>query len=155
MVSTRNMSRSHANPLRTQDQQDNIDNRQLGDVPGALHAASNEMEVLRLVNQRLLRELAELTRQVQHPQDSQQAYEGRNTVSHEEQHHLGAPGGVDGGEENSRTRGHDPYIPPETVAMRECLTGTTEAKSQPLVSRGRRNDLGSSGFTTSNKNSTT
>ena len=80
---------------------------------------------------------------MQHPQDSQQAYEGRNTVPHEEQHHLGAPRGVDGGEENSRTRGHDPYVPPETVAIRECLTGTTEAKSQPLVCRGRRNNLGS------------
>ena len=35
---------------------------QPGDGLGALHAASNEMEALRLVNQRLLRELAELTR---------------------------------------------------------------------------------------------
>ena len=69
------------------------------------------MEALRLVNQRLLRELAELTRQVQCPSEAQQACEGRNTTPEEEQQHLDAPRGIDGGGENSQTRGHDPYIP--------------------------------------------
>ena len=69
------MSRSHANPLRTQDQQDNVDSRQPRDALEAFHAASNEMETLRLVNQRLLRELAELARHRQHPQEAQQARE--------------------------------------------------------------------------------
>ena len=105
------MSRSHTNPSRTQDQQGDVDSRQPGDVPRALHAASNEMEALRLVNQGLLRELAELTRQVQQPQDEQQAYEGHNTIPQEEQQHLGAPRDVDGEGENSRTMGHDPYVP--------------------------------------------
>ena len=106
------MSRSHANPPRTQDQQDDVDSRQPGDALEALHAASNEVEALRLINQRLLRELVELTRQVQRPQESQQAREGCNVVPQEEQQHLGAPRDVDGGGENSRTREHDPYIPP-------------------------------------------
>ena len=156
------MSKSHANPPRTQDQQDVVDSQQSGDVPKALHAASNEMEALRLVNQHLLRELEELTKQVQRPHDAQQAHEGRNTIPQEEQQHLGTPRDVDGEGENSRTRGHDPYVPPpppppppETVAMKECLTGMTEVKSQPLISRGRRNDLGSSGSRTSNKSSAT
>ena len=105
------MSRSHANPPRTQDQQDDVDSKQPGDALGALHAISNEMEALRLVNQCLLRELAELTRQGQRPQEAQQAHEGRNTVPQEEQQHLGARD-VDRGGENSRTRGHDPSIPP-------------------------------------------
>ena len=105
------MSRNHANPSRTQDQQDDVDSRQLGDVPGALHAASNEMEALRLVNRCLLRELAELTRQVQRPQDEQQAHGGRNTIPQEKQQHLGTPRDDDGGGENSRTRGHDPNVP--------------------------------------------
>ena len=70
------------------------------------------MEAFRLVNQHLLRELAELTKQVQRPQGEQQAYEGRNTIPLEEQQHLGAPRYTDGGGENSRTKGHDPYIPP-------------------------------------------
>ena len=69
------------------------------------------MKTLSLVNQRLLRELAELTRQVQCPQEAQQACEGHNTIPREEQQHLGAPRDVDGGGENSRTRGHDPYLP--------------------------------------------
>ena len=54
-----------------QDQQDEVDSQQPGDVPRALHVASIEMEALRLVNQCVLRELAELTRQMHHPQDEQ------------------------------------------------------------------------------------
>ena len=106
------MSRSHANPLRTQDQQDDIDSRQPGDVLGALHTTSNEMEALRLINQRVLRELAELTRRVQRPHDEQQAHGGRNTIPQEEQQHLDAPLDDDGGGENSRIKGHDPNVPP-------------------------------------------
>ena len=49
---------------------------------------------------------------MQCPQDAQQAHEGCNTIPQEEQQHLGAPRDVDGGGENSQTRGHDPYIPP-------------------------------------------
>ena len=91
------MSTSHANPPRTQDQQDDVDSRQPGDALGALHAASNEIEALCLVNQRLLKELAELTRQGQPPQEAQQAREGHNTVPQDEQQHLGATRDIDGG----------------------------------------------------------
>ena len=49
---------------------------------------------------------------MQRPQEAQQAHEGRNTIPQEEQQHLDAPRDVDGGRENSRTKGHDPYIPP-------------------------------------------
>ena len=98
--------------MRTQDQQDDVDNGQSRDVLGALHFASNEMEALRLVNQRLLRELAKLTKQVQRTQDEQQAHGGRNTIPQEEQQHLGTPRDDDGRGENSRTRGHDPNVPP-------------------------------------------
>ena len=59
----------------------------------------------------MLRELTKLTRQVQWPQEEQQAREGHNTIPQEEQQHLGAPQDVDEGGENSRTREHDPYIP--------------------------------------------
>ena len=111
MVSNRNMSRSHANPPRTQDQQDDVDSRQPGDAFEALHVASNEMEALRLVNQRLLRELAELTRQGQHSPEAQQAREGFNTIPREEQQHLDDPRDVNGGGKNSHTREHDLYRP--------------------------------------------
>ena len=49
---------------------------------------------------------------MQRPQEAQQAHEGRNSIPQEEQHHLEAPRDIDGGGENSRTRGHDPYVPP-------------------------------------------
>ena len=105
------MRRSNANPLRTQDQHDDIDCRQPRDAPGTFHAVSNEMEALRLVNQRLLKELEELTRQGQRPKETQQAHEGCNTLPHEEQRHLINPLDVGEGEENSQNREHDPYRP--------------------------------------------
>ena len=95
------MSRSHINPPRTQDQKDDVDSRQPGDALRALQAISNEMEALHLVNQSLLRDLAELTRQGQHSKEAQQAREGHNTIPRDEQQHLGAPRDVDGGGENS------------------------------------------------------
>ena len=36
------MSKSHANPPRTQDQQDNIDNKQPGEALEALHVAQRD-----------------------------------------------------------------------------------------------------------------
>ena len=46
------------------------------------------------------------------PNGGTTAGEGRSTIPLEEQQHLGAPRDVDRGGENSRTKGHDPYIPP-------------------------------------------
>ena len=57
------MSRSHANPLGTQDQQGNLNGRSTRD------ALTDEVEALRLTNQRLLRDLEELTRQMQRQQE--------------------------------------------------------------------------------------
>ena len=48
-----------------------------------------------------------------------------------------------------------PTYLPEMVAMRGCLAETTEVMSQPLISKGRGNNLGSSGSRTSNKSSAT
>ena len=88
------------------------------------------MEALRLINQHLLRELAELTRQGQRPQKAQQAREGCNTIPQEEQQHLGAPRDVDGGGENSRTRKHDPYIPPRD-GHNEGMPGRNDIGDEP------------------------
>ena len=121
------MSRSHANPPRTQDQQEDVDSRQPGDALEALNATSNEMEALRLVNQRILRELAELTRRVQSLQEAQHACEGRNNIPQEEQQH---PRDVDGGGENSRTKGHDPYIPPGDD-RNERMSGRNNGDDEP------------------------
>ena len=88
------------------------------------------MEALRLINQRLLRELAELTRQVQCPQETQQAHEGCNTIPQEEQQHLDAPRDIDRGGEDNRTRGHDPYIPPGD-GRNEGMLGRNDRGDEP------------------------
>ena len=77
MVSTRNTSKSNANPPRMQDPLGDADNRSPGTVE-AMQAHTNEVEALRLVNQRLIEELEQLTRQMQHPRETRQTQEGHN-----------------------------------------------------------------------------
>ena len=58
--------------------------------------------------------------------------------------------------EEEKIAGPEGMIPtylPEMVAMSGCLAGTTDVMSQPLISRIRGNNLGSSGSRTSNKSS--
>ena len=98
MVSTRNMSKSHANPPRTQNQQGDLDSRPPRDALETLQANTDEMETLRLTNRHLLRDLEELTRKMQRPQ--------------EEQRHHNVPRDVDGEGETSQANEHDPYKPP-------------------------------------------
>ena len=113
MVSTQNTSKSHANPPRMPDQQGDIDSRPPRGTLETLHVNIDEMEALRLTNQRLLRELEQLTRQIQHSQEARQAREGPNPITQEEQQHLDPPREVDGEGEASQGREHDPYKPPE------------------------------------------
>ena len=97
MVSTRKISRSHANPPRTQDKQGYLDNQPPRNALETLRANTDEMEALRLTNQRLLRDLEELTRHIQRPK--------------EEQIHHDVPRNVDGEGETSQAREHDRYKP--------------------------------------------
>ena len=69
------------------------------------------MEALRLTNQRLLRQLEQLARQIQSPQEARQAQEGQNTITQEEQQHLDPPREANGEGETSQAREHDPYKP--------------------------------------------
>ena len=78
MISTRNTSKSYVNPPRMQDQQGDVDSRPPAGTLEAIQANTNEMEALRLTNQLMLRELEQLTRQLQHPQEARQAREGPN-----------------------------------------------------------------------------
>ena len=55
------MSRSHANPPGMQDQQGNLDGRSARNAVEIIQANTDEVEALRLANQRLLRDLEELT----------------------------------------------------------------------------------------------
>ena len=109
MVSTRNTSRSNANPPRMQDPPGDADKRPPGALK-AMQANTNEVEALRLANQRLIGELEQLTRQMQRPQEARQAQEGHKFPPHEGQHNLDIPRGVETEAESSRARGHGPQL---------------------------------------------
>ena len=109
MVSTRNTSRSNANPPRMQDPPGDVDNRP-PDTLEAMQANTNEVEALHLINQRLIGELEQLTRQIQHPRDTRQAREGHNFPPHEGQHNLDIPRGAETEAESSRVKGCGPQV---------------------------------------------
>ena len=123
MVSTRNTSRSHPSLPRMQDQQGNADSRPPRGPQEPLQANTDEMEALRLTNQRLIRELKQLTRQIHRPQEGRQAQEGHNTTPQEEQPHLGPPRDAGVEAESSQARGHEPYLPPREERSEAMLGG--------------------------------
>ena len=92
------MRRSHAKPPRTQGQQGNLDGRSARDALKTIQSNTDEVEALRLANQRLLRDLEEFTRQIQGQQ--------------EERQHHDTPRDADGEGETSRAKEPDPYKPP-------------------------------------------
>ena len=95
-----------------QDQQGDIDSRPPGGTLETLQANTDEMEALHLTNQRLLRELEQLTRKMQRPQEARKAREGQNPITQEEEQHLDSPREAVGEGETSQAREHDPYKPP-------------------------------------------
>ena len=109
MVSTRNTSRSNANPPRMQDPPGDADSRPPGEFE-EMQANTDEMEALRLTNQRLIEELEQLTRQMQSPQEARQTQEGHNLTPQEGQHILGTPLGAETEAESSRAKGHGPHL---------------------------------------------
>ena len=130
MVLTWNTSRSHANPPRMQDQQGNVDSRPPGGALETIHDNTNEMEALCLTNQRLIRELEQLTRQMQRPQEVRQAQEDHNTTPREEQPHLGPPREAEIEAESSRARGHEPYLAPREE-HNEAILGRNIGNDEP------------------------
>ena len=120
MVSTRNTSRSNANPPRMQDPPGDTDNRP-PDTIEAMQAKTNVVEALRLINQRLIEELEQLTRQIQCPRDTRQAHEGHNFLPHEGQHNLDIPRGAETKAESSRAKGRRPQVTPGEEANEATL----------------------------------
>ena len=139
MVSTRNTSRSNANPPRMKDQPGDVDSR----PPGALEtmqANTNEVEALRLTNQRLIRELEQLTRQIQCPWEARQTQEGHNITPHEGQPHLGTPRGAETKAESSQAKGHGPHLTPGEEGNEATLKGHVgnEELNSPQQGMGER-----------------
>ena len=112
MVSTRNTSRSNANPPRMQDQPGDVDSRPPGGALETVQANTDKEEALHVTNQHLLKELEQLTRQIRLPQETRQARKDQNPITREEQH-LDPHREADREGETSHTREHDPYQPPE------------------------------------------
>ena len=101
MVSTRNTSRSNANPPRMQDPLGDADSRPPSTLEG-MQGSTNEVEALCLTNQRLIGELEQLTRHMQRPREARQAQDGHNFPSHEGQHNLDIPRGAETEAKSSR-----------------------------------------------------
>ena len=76
----------------------------------AMQANTNEVEALRLVNQRMIEELEKLTRQIKHPRETRQTQEGHNIPPREEQLGHDIPRGIETEAESSRARGHGPQL---------------------------------------------
>ena len=125
MVSTRNTSRSNANPPRMQDQPGDVVSR----PPSALEimqANTEEVEALRLTNQCLIGELELLTRQMQRPWEARQTQQGRNITHHEGEPHPDTPRGVETEAESSQARGHGPPLTPGEEDNEAALRGHVE-----------------------------
>ena len=152
MVSTRNTNRSNANPPRMQDPPGDVDSRPPGTVE-AMQANTNEVEALRLVNQRLIEELEQLTRQMQHPRETRQTQEGHDIPPHGGQHGHGIPRGTEAEAESSQARGHGPQLvsaEEEDGAMLEKRVGNGEFHHpQP----GAKSNHGSRGLEVFNRSS--
>ena len=122
MVSTRNTSRSNANPSRMQDPPGDADSKPPGTVE-AVQANTNEVEALRLINQILIEELEQLTRHMQYQRETRQTQEGHNIPTHEGQHGHGIPRGAKAEAESSRARGHEPQLAPAEEGNGAMLGG--------------------------------
>ena len=135
MVSTRNTSRSNANPPRMQDPPGDADKPP--DTIEAMQANTNEVEALCLNNQRLIGELEQLTRKIQRPQDTRQSQEGHNFPPHEGQHNLDIPRGAETKAESSQARGCGPQVAPGEEGNEATLRELSRVKE---VVRGRAPD---------------
>ena len=122
LVSTRNTSRSNANPPRMQDQAGDVVSRPLGALE-TMQAKTEEVEALRLTNQRLIGELEQLTRQMQRPREARQTQEGHNITPHEGQHNLDTPRGAETEAKSSQAKGHDPHLTPGEEGNEGTLRG--------------------------------
>ena len=86
-----------------------VDSRPPGPVE-AMQANTNEVEAHHLVNQPLIEELEQLTRQMQHPRETRQTQEGHNIPPHEGRYDHGIPRGAEAEAESSQVRGHGPQL---------------------------------------------
>ena len=154
MVSTRNTSRSHANPPRMQDQQGNVDSRPPEGTLETLHANTDEMEALRLTNQRLLRELGQLTRKIQRSRRRDRPEKAKTPLPKKNSNTSNLLEKQMEKEKLAKPMSMTLTNPLERIAMRRGMVGTTEAMDPSFIRRRQGSGHGSRGSRTSNKSST-
>ena len=157
MVSTRNTSRSHANPPRMEDPSGGADSRPPRTVE-AMQANTNEVEALRLVNQRLIEELEKLTRQMQQPRETRQTQEGHDipppppplvrnymiTTCPEVLRQKRSPADPEGTNHNWPLRG---------METEQCSEDTSGTKSYIILNQEQKSNRGNRGSGDFNKSS--
>ena len=136
MISPRNTSRSNVNPPRMQDLPGDADSRP-PDALETMQANTDEVEALRLTNQRLIGESEQLTRQMQRPWEARQTQEGHNITPHEGQHILGTPRGAETEAESSQAKGHGPHLAHGEEGNEATLGGHEELR-HPQQGTGER-----------------
>ena len=135
-----------------QDQPGNTDSRPPGTLE-AMQANTDEVEALRLTNQCLMEELEQLTRQIQYPREARQTQEGHNIPSHEEQHNLDIPRGVETEAESSRAWGHGPYLAHGGEGNEATPGGMLGTKNYITLSKEQESNHGNRGSRASSKSS--
>ena len=130
MVSTRNTSRSNAPRMR--DPPGDVDSRPPGPAK-AIQANTNEVEALRLVNQRLIEELEQLTRQMQHPRETRQTQEGYNTPPRKGRHDHSIPRGAEAEAESSQARRRGSQLAPREEENEAVHGGRIENEEPPYA----------------------
>ena len=112
------------------------DSRPLGPAE-AIRANTNEVEALRLINQRLIEELEQLTRQMQHPRETRQTQEGYNTPPppppREGRYDHSIPRGAEAEAESSQARGHGPQLAPREEENEAVHGGRVENEEPPYA----------------------
>ena len=104
---------------------------------------TDEVEALRLTNQRLIEELEQLTRHMRRPREAGQTQEGHEIPPHEGQHNLGTPRGAETEAESSRARGHGPHLAPREEGKRSNTRGACrERRTTPPSARDGRAIMG-------------
>ena len=88
-----------------------------------MQANTEEVEALRLTNQRLIGELELLTKPMQCPREARQTQDGHNITPHEGQHNLDTPRGDEIEVESSRAKGQGPHLTPEEEGNEATLGG--------------------------------
>ena len=152
MVSTRNTSRSNANPSNMQDPPGDADSRPPGTVE-AVQANTNEVEALHLVNQRLIEELEQLTRHMQHPRETRQTQEGHNIPPTKDNTVTAFPEVPKQKQSPTEPEDMDHNWPLRRRETEQCSEDMSGTKSHIIPNQGRKSNHGSRGLGVFNKSS--